>query len=128
RAPSGPHPDGQSPPARGRGGMSVAVLTYHSLDTSGAVTATDPGWFAETMHRLREAGWRAIDLEGWIASGRPSLDRAFAVTFDDGLASTLAAEPTLRHHGIPAHVFVVTDSVGGTAEPMRATADDCAWR
>src|SRR5262249_56630751 len=37
-----------------------------------------------------------------------------ALTFDDGLASVLAnAAPVLRHHGIPATMFVVTGWADG---------------
>ncbi len=32
----------------------LPVLTYHAIDTSRSVTATDPGWFLETLDALAQ--------------------------------------------------------------------------
>lgn len=91
----------------------LPVLTYHAIDSRPGVTTTDPGWFAETLDVLAAAGYRAVDLEAWIASGRPSVDRGFAVTFDDGLRSILDVAEVVARHRVPATVFLVTDRMGG---------------
>jgi peptidoglycan/xylan/chitin deacetylase (PgdA/CDA1 family) len=90
----------------------LPILTYHAIDASGAVTATDPAWFAETIATLVGSGHRAVDLAEWIAAGRPDVARGFALAFDDGLRSVLDIAEVLARHHVPATVFVVTDQVG----------------
>lgn len=90
----------------------LPVLTYHALDTSGSVLATDPSWFAETLAALAESGMRAVDLGDWVAQGRPEVERGFALTFDDGLRSVLSAADLLARYRVPATVFLVTDRMG----------------
>jgi peptidoglycan/xylan/chitin deacetylase (PgdA/CDA1 family) len=90
----------------------LPVLTYHAIDTSGAVTATDPAWFAETITTLIESGHRAVDLAEWVAAGRPDVERGFALAFDDGLRSVLDVADVLARHRVPSTVFLVTDRIG----------------
>lgn len=90
----------------------LPILTYHAFDDGGGVTATDPAWFAETLAALTAAGFQAVDLEAWIAAGRPAVERGFAVTIDDGLRSILDAAEVLARYRASATVFVVTDRVG----------------
>jgi peptidoglycan/xylan/chitin deacetylase (PgdA/CDA1 family) len=93
-----------------RGGLPV--LTYHAIDASGSVIATDPAWFAETLDALGGAGYHAVDLGDWIARGRPEVGRGFALAFDDGLRSILDVADVLARHLAPATVFLVTDRMG----------------
>ncbi len=90
----------------------LPVLTYHAIDTSGSVIATDPSWFAETLSALDEAGFQSVDLHDWIAQGRPAVARRFALTFDDGLRSVLPAAEILSRHRFQATAFLVTDRMG----------------
>src|SRR4029079_17469494 len=90
----------------------LPILAYHSLDTSGSVISTDPVWFAETMRILVASGFRTVDLADWLARGRPVLERAFAITFDDGLRSVLEAVDVLTEYQLHATAFLVTDRVG----------------
>ena len=90
----------------------LPILTYHAIDPSGAVTATDPARFAETLDALGESGHRAVDLGDWVAAGRPDLALSFAICFDDGLASILDVADLLVRHAIPATVFLVSDRIG----------------
>jgi len=90
----------------------LPILTYHAFDLSGQVTSTCPRWFETTLARLTEAGLRALDLESWIASGRPSLPRTYAITIDDGLRSILDVAEILQRYKAVATVFLVTDRVG----------------
>jgi peptidoglycan/xylan/chitin deacetylase (PgdA/CDA1 family) len=91
----------------------LPILTYHTIDTSGSVIATDPSWFAETMAILHEGGFRAVDLASWVADGRPEVERGFALTFDDGLRSILGVAPILAYFGFVATAFLVADRMGG---------------
>jgi peptidoglycan/xylan/chitin deacetylase (PgdA/CDA1 family) len=86
----------------------LPILTYHSLDTSGSVISTDPKWFETTLRILASEGYRTVDLADWIAGGRPPIERAFALTFDDGLRSVLDSTDSLIRHGFRATVFVVS--------------------
>lgn len=91
----------------------LPILAYHSLDRSVSPISTDPAWFASTMSALSEAGYRTVDLAEWVASGRPPVERGFAVSFDDGLRSVLDAADILARHGFTATVFLATGRMGG---------------
>jgi peptidoglycan/xylan/chitin deacetylase (PgdA/CDA1 family) len=64
-------------------------------------------------------------LQAGLAAGSLA-DRAVAITFDDGYASTVRAEPILREFGYPGTVFVVADYVG-SGEPFSWPGVD-QWR
>jgi peptidoglycan/xylan/chitin deacetylase (PgdA/CDA1 family) len=90
----------------------LPILTYHGFGLGHAATTADPEWFVETLDALAGEGFHCVDLEAWIRAGRPAVDRGFALTFDDGLASILDVAERVVHHGFTATVFVVTDRVG----------------
>jgi peptidoglycan/xylan/chitin deacetylase (PgdA/CDA1 family) len=96
----------------GMNGGGLPILTYHAIDASGSVIATDPAWFVATLDALAAAGFRAVDLGDWIARGRPDVDRGFALTFDDGLHSILDVADVLVQRQLPATVFLVTGRIG----------------
>lgn len=90
-----------------------AILTYHSLDTSGSVVSLDPSAFQAHMRWLASSPVRVVPL-GRITLQPPGTD-AVALTFDDGFRNfETEALPELLRWGLPATVFVVTDHVGGT--------------
>ncbi len=91
----------------------LPILTYHSIDTSGSVISISPTCFENTMRGLLEAGFEAVDLETWISTGGQGPERGFAVTFDDGLASSLRAAEVLANLGIPATMFLVSGRMSG---------------
>jgi peptidoglycan/xylan/chitin deacetylase (PgdA/CDA1 family) len=91
----------------------LPILTYHSIDASRSPISTDPGLFAETLAALAGHGWRCVDIEQWLMAGRPATERAFALTFDDGLRSLRQAAPVLARHGFVATAFLVTGCMGG---------------
>ncbi len=107
---------------------ALPILTYHSIDTSGSVISTTPSCFARTMRTLIDAGFEAVDLWDWIAAGGQGPERGFAVTFDDGLTSSLKAAEVLVKLGIPATMFLVTGRMGGDNawpdQPMRVPRFD----
>ena len=90
----------------------LPILCYHAIDRQGAVTSTDPSWFAATLRTLHAEGFRAIDLGRWIADGRPPVRRAFAITFDDGLATIREAADAIAAIGACATAFLVSARMG----------------
>ena len=97
---------GQAPARRGR------ILAYHSVGTpEWGVNDVSPRDFERHLQIAVDDGWSfATPAEVIAEPSKPQL----ALTFDDGLASVLAnAAPVLRHHGIPATMFVVTGWADG---------------
>src|SRR4029077_15654523 len=97
---------GQAQARRGR------ILAYHSVGTpEWGVNDVSPSDFERHLQIAVDDGWSFATPADVIAEpGKPPL----ALTFDDGLASVLAnAAPVLRHHGIPATMFVVTGWADG---------------
>ena len=88
-----------------------AILTYHSIDSSGSPISLDIRVFREHIQ--------------WFASGRvmvtgvrellalpPEVD-AIALTFDDGFSNFATdAWPLLDAHGLPSTLLIVSDHVG----------------
>jgi peptidoglycan/xylan/chitin deacetylase (PgdA/CDA1 family) len=97
---------------------AVPILTYHSLDYSGAVTSVAPDDFREHMHILAERGFTGISLSALLDSwdGRGTLPpRPVVITFDDGFANVLEhAAPLLSGLGFRATIFVVSGRCGQT--------------
>jgi peptidoglycan/xylan/chitin deacetylase (PgdA/CDA1 family) len=88
------------------------ILAYHSIGTpEWGVNDVTPGDFERHLQIAADDGWSfATSAEVIAEPDKPQL----ALTFDDGMASVLAnALPVLRHHGIPATVFVVTGWADG---------------
>jgi peptidoglycan/xylan/chitin deacetylase (PgdA/CDA1 family) len=96
-------PDG---PRRGR------ILAYHSVGTRAwGINDVSPARFEQHLQIAVDDGWTFATTDDVLAA--PDLPR-LAITFDDGLASVLHnAIPVLRHHGIPATMFVVTGWADG---------------
>ena len=92
--------------------MSVAILTYHSLDDSGSVISVAPKVFAAQMQSLAQSGKRVVKLDQvphLLDVGEP----AVAITFDDGFRNFLDhAAPVLAQYNFPATVFLVTAHCG----------------
>lgn len=92
--------------------MSIAILTYHSLDDSGSVISVAPKVFAEQMQSLAQSGKRVVkldDLPHLLELG----ESAVAITFDDGFRNFLEhAAPVLAQYKFPATVFLVTAHCG----------------
>ena len=93
-------------------GGGLPILTYHAIDATGSVISTERAHFAATLDALGAAGFRAVDLDDWIARGRPDAGRGFALAFDDGLRSILEVADLLVERSVTATVFLVTDRMG----------------
>lgn len=102
------------------------ILAYHSVGTpQWGVNDVSPRDFERHLQIAVDDGWSfATPAEVMAEPDKPLL----ALTFDDGVATVLAnALPVLRHHGIPATVFVVTGWASGeTTDSMRRLVLD--WR
>jgi peptidoglycan/xylan/chitin deacetylase (PgdA/CDA1 family) len=85
-----------------------AILTYHSLDTSGSVISVPPNLFRRQIECLLDQGVPIVSLSE--AFERPG---SVALTFDDGFESLIEhALPILQEYKLPATVFVVTGYCG----------------
>jgi len=99
-------PGGRAPARRGR------ILAYHSIGTPEmGVNDVRPRDFERHLQIAVDDGWSfATPAEVIAEPDKPQL----ALTFDDGLLSVMTnAVPVLRHHGIPATMFVVTGWADG---------------
>jgi peptidoglycan/xylan/chitin deacetylase (PgdA/CDA1 family) len=97
--------------------VNVPILTYHSLDSSGAVTSVQPEQFAAHMQSLASRGFHGITVrelvEAWEGRGQLPA-RPVVLTFDDGYANLANhAAPVLSQHGFRATIFAVSGRVGG---------------
>ncbi len=96
--------------------QSIAILAYHSLDTSGSVVSVRPQVFAEQMATLADLGHRGIALRDAVAQREANgswPDNSVVITFDDGFANVHErALPVLVQHGFAATVFLVSAYVG----------------
>jgi peptidoglycan/xylan/chitin deacetylase (PgdA/CDA1 family) len=89
-------------------GLGAAILTYHSIDTTGSVISTAPQTFRSQMRFLAENRTPVVDLEA--VQKHPG---AVAITFDDGFRNFYEeAFPVLQRYGFPATVFVVSGFIG----------------
>src|SRR3979411_1343692 len=88
----------------------VPILTYHSLDDSGAVTSVAPRDFREHMQILAHRGFTGITLSALLDcwDGRGTLPpRPVVITFDDGFSNVLEhPPPPLADLGFGATIFV----------------------
>lgn len=86
--------------------MSRAILTYHSLDSSGAVTSLLPGVFEHQLRFLSNARIPVLPLEDLLHA-----PRGVALTFDDGYSNlSTYALPALARHGFSATFFINSES------------------
>ena len=94
----------------------LAILAYHSLDTSGSVVSVSPDLFALQMAAIAELGFRGVALREAVSDHGTTgswPDKTVVITFDDGFASLHEhARAILKQHEFTATVFLVADYVG----------------
>jgi peptidoglycan/xylan/chitin deacetylase (PgdA/CDA1 family) len=94
-------------------GRLRAILTYHSIDSSGSPISVDRAAFARHVHWLASDHVRVVSIADLLSL--PEAEDAVAVTFDDGFRDFReVAWPYLRDNGLPVTLFVATDRVGAT--------------
>ena len=93
-----------------------AILTYHSLDASGAVVSLRPEIFRQHIRSLVVQGIAVVSLEDILGPRRSEETQpAVALTFDDGFADfSPQAFPWLLQYAFPATVFLVSGYCGKT--------------
>ncbi|MFD1532313.1 polysaccharide deacetylase family protein [Pseudonocardia aurantiaca] len=110
-------------PHGSRANWRARILAYHSIGTPRwGVNDVRPRDFERHLQVAVDDGWTfATPAEVMAEPEKPLL----ALTFDDGVTSVLEnAAPVLRHHGIPATMFVVTGwADGGHPEKHRHVLD-----
>jgi peptidoglycan/xylan/chitin deacetylase (PgdA/CDA1 family) len=100
------------------------ILTYHSLDHSGAVISLAPHTFQRQMEILRKSERQVVPLDQICE--RPG---SVAITFDDGYQNFHEfALPVLVDLELPATVFVATGYIGGEARWERQVPSAAAYR
>jgi peptidoglycan/xylan/chitin deacetylase (PgdA/CDA1 family) len=88
-----------------------AVLTYHSIDSSGSAVSVSEDDFREHVRWFASGAVSVVPLPELLQV--PQGQDAMAITFDDGLESFgRIAAPMLLESDIPATVFVVAGRVG----------------
>lgn len=95
-----------------------AILTYHSIDTTGSAISISPTAFAGHLRWLTSGRVRVLSLDEIVRESRADANGdgdAVAITFDDGFANfAVYAAPMLLAHAIPVSIFVVSEHVGAT--------------
>ncbi len=90
-----------------------AILTYHSIDTSGSPISCHPEAFDRHVRWLSSGRVRVTTIDELLAL--PASADAVAITFDDAFANfEEIAAPRLLAHGFPVTIFVVADQAGAT--------------
>lgn len=93
--------------------ITRAVLTFHSIDDGAGALSYTPADFEVLLATLAAANLPIISLDALLATETTS---GVALTFDDGMRSVFdMALPILRQHRAPAHLFLHTGAVEGTA-------------
>lgn len=87
-----------------------AIITFHSIDTSGSVLSYPPETFVSLLDALDKSNFPILSLDELLQS---DTEKGIAITFDDGMRSLHSeALPILRDHAKPAHLYLTTGSVG----------------
>lgn len=88
------------------------ILAYHSIGTpEWGVNDVRPQDFERHLQIAIDDGWSFATPAEVLAAPEK---RRLAITFDDGATSVLRfAAPVLRHHGVPATMFVVSGWADG---------------
>ena len=88
-----------------------AILTFHSIDSSGSVLSYPRKTFEALLAALDRAGLPVITLCDLLDN---ETQQGVALTFDDGMKSVFTdALPVLTEFDAPAHLFLTTGALGG---------------
>jgi peptidoglycan/xylan/chitin deacetylase (PgdA/CDA1 family) len=100
--------------------MIIPVLLYHSIgedqpacDSWGSVSRAQFRAHVELIAASGRVPVTISNLASMLRGDRPLVDRAVAITFDDGYADTYEAVELLRRRGLCATVYITTGEIGG---------------
>ena len=83
-----------------------AILTFHSIDNSGAIVSYPVKLFALLLEKLHRANIPIITLDEMLSD---NTKKGVVITFDDGMQSVCKnALPILKDYAVPAHIFIAT--------------------
>ena len=83
-----------------------AILTFHSIDSSGSVISFDAPLFEALISYLKKKCIPICDLDTLLENEE---NEGVAITFDDGRRSIFQnAFPILRKYDVPSHLFLIT--------------------
>jgi hypothetical protein len=92
-----------------------AILTYHSIDSSGSVISLPAETFEAHLRGLSASGTSVVSLPELLRL--PDDRNAVSITFDDAYVNfEREAWPRLKERGFPVTLFVPTRFVGGANE------------
>ena len=95
----------------------IAILTYHSLDTSGSVVSVTPNVFAAQMACVAGLGYRGLALRDAVTHREAHgswPEKSVVLTFDDGYRNFFEQGlPVLVRHDFSATLFLASGHVGG---------------
>jgi peptidoglycan/xylan/chitin deacetylase (PgdA/CDA1 family) len=108
--------------AGGRGGRALIIMYHRVSDEPDYLgLCVTPAHFDRQLALLARSA-RVLpmaELAALITDPAPLDGDIAAITFDDGYRDNLdVAQPILARHGLPATVFVTTDFVDGTRQPV----------
>jgi peptidoglycan/xylan/chitin deacetylase (PgdA/CDA1 family) len=97
-----------------------AVLTFHSVDDRAGALSYAPADFEVLLATLAANNLPIVGLDTLLAT---ETRRGVALTFDDGMRSVFdVVLPILRRYRVPAHLFLCTGAIAGTATTVGAYA------
>lgn len=100
----------------------IPVLMYHRVwpGLNDGLTVT-PEKIREQWDFLRKEGYHPLSLTEFLAIAegkKPAPEKALLLTFDDGYRNNLTyVYPLLKEFGWCATIFIITDTLDGTAAP-----------
>ena len=96
--------------------MTALILTYHAVEDGPSPLCVTPDRFRSQLDQLADLGLTTLTVSELAASLRDQtvIDRAVAITFDDGCASAVrTAVPALLEREMTATLFCVAGHLGG---------------
>jgi peptidoglycan/xylan/chitin deacetylase (PgdA/CDA1 family) len=108
-----------------------AILTYHSIDSSGSPISVSPAAFRQQVEWLASGRVRVVSLEALLRT--PPGEDAVALTFDDAFVNFGSEVAPLIKEYMPATVFCGgpgsgrTNTWGGRTDPRIPTLPLLSW-
>lgn len=97
---------------------ALPILTFHSIDSSGAAISISPARFERLLRTLKRKGYRTLlfdEVLDWLTGKQVLSSPAVVLTFDDGFENLYQeAFPLLEELEYKATVFLTTGYCGKT--------------